>query len=127
MEERGRSTMCHARAPPGAGCTHLHVGLVVTGLGEDAGGGRVGELPLITPAVILLQKCHQVASWGGKAKRERGGSTSREASCPQHPPARHKAQERLPLAWSLLFSSLWRLLRPLALGMRSELRMALLM
>lgn len=133
MEERGTSTTCRARAPPASGCTHLHVGLIVTGLGEDAGGGRVGELSLVAPAVILLQECHQVASWGeeqslrGEAappERPRAPGTSPLATqfrggcpCP--------GEETLPR--SLLFSSLWRLLRPLALGMRSELRMALLM
>lgn len=118
---------------PAGGCTHLHIGLIITGFSKDAGGGRVGELSLITPTVILLQKCHQVASWGEEQ------SLRGEEATPERPLALSTSplatqfrggcpcpgEETLP--WSLLFSSLWRLLRPLALGMRSELRMALLM
>lgn len=128
MEERGTSTTRRARAPPASGCTHLHVGLIVTGLGEDAGGGRVGELSLVAPAVILLQECHQVASWGGRAKPERGGSTSREAPCPRYIPACHAVQGRLSLPWGKDPAPVLTVLQPLealaALGPRDEVGVA---
>lgn len=63
----GQNCMCRARASPASpeqagSYAYLHVGLVVTSLCEDARSGRVGELSLVAPAFISLEKCHQVAS-----------------------------------------------------------------
>lgn len=63
----GQNCTCRARASPvspkqAGSCAYLHIGLVVTSLSEDARSGGVGELSLVAPTFVSLEKCHQVAS-----------------------------------------------------------------